>query len=640
MSASARPPIPGITKLEENGTMNGRPDPVSAALEAGSPAELALALGRRHPALTMPDVARLTRKLKSFEAPRQPVRTAVLRTFTTELLRPYWEFEFLYNGLALELYEAPYGSILPEAEAGSALRAHRPEVTFLLLQWDDLDPRLSQPIPSLSAEDRRATGAAALEHLKFVLGTLRAAVEGLIVLTLLPRRSGPALGQFDAMAAESESLFFVDLKARLAAHLREALPSVSFCDLDETAAALGRSGLFDDRLWLTSRFPFTTAGAQAVVRRLIAYPVLLKRPKAKCIALDADNTLWGGIVGEDGPRGIALGHDYPGSAFVAFQRRLLDFQQRGFVLALCSKNNPGDVMEVLKDHPHQILRPAHFAAMSINWKPKADNLRQLAKELNLGLDAFLFIDDSPHECLAVQQQLPMVTVIRTPEKPEHLPFCLDDQPRLEVLSLTDEDRRRGEMYAQERMRRELTAEVGNLNDYLVSLQMEMTVGLDDPDHVPRVAQLTQKTNQFNVTTRRYTEAEIHRFVADPDWLVAHFSLVDRFGDAGIVGVALVRGVTSGSAEFDTFLMSCRVIGRKAEAAFLAEVLRSLKEQGVSRVRGAYVPTEKNALVAEFWAQHGFTADGPGTYSLDLADDLPAPLRELPIRILSLSRGIR
>jgi len=190
------------------------------------------------------------------------------------------------------------------------------------------------------------------------------------------------------------------------------------------------------------------------------------------------------------------------------------------------------------------------------------------------------------------------------------------------------------MYAQERMRRQPTTEVPDLKDYLASLQMEMTVGLDDPDHATRIAQLTQKTNQFNVTTRRYTEAEIRRFIDDPDWMVAHFSLADRFGDAGIVGGALVRGVAGGSAEFDTFLMSCRVIGRKAEAAFLAQVLESLKDRGVSRVRAVYVPTEKNGLVAEFWPQHGFLADGSALFSLDLARGLPAPLRGLPIRVLA------
>lgn len=597
--------------------MKSKVDKIEQALQASTRMELAEALRPRQPNLSLPDINRLSMRLQSFNEPRQPLKLAILRTYTTELLRPYWTFEALVQGFALDLYEAPYGNLLQESQASSGLLMHQPDVTYLFLQWEDLAPHLNQPLMALSVADRYKVAEDALNHLHTLLSSFRKAVLGSLVITFLPRLFGPELGSYDTMAAESEAMFRHSLKTRLAAYLRTSLPAVYFDDLDILTEEIGRLHMFDFRLWYTSRFPFSVAGAQAVVRRLMCYPILLNKPKAKCIAVDGDNTLWGGIVGEDGPTGIALGQDYPGLAYVAFQRRLLEFQQRGLLLALCSKNNPEDVLEILSQHPHQVLREKHFAALRSNWLPKPDNLRAIAQELNLGLESFVFVDDSPQERLFVQQQLPQVFVVKVPERVTELPFCLDDLPQLEILSLTEEDKHRTKMYARERKRQQLSKHCQNINEYLASLQMVMTIGLNDPRHITRIAQLTQKTNQFNLTTRRYTEAEVQRFIRDPDWLVAYFSLSDIFGDSGIVGAALVRGLTSSLAEVDSFLMSCRVIGRQAESAFLHCVIKTLAEQAVARVKASYIPTPKNKLVKDFWSQHGFRAIGLNVYEIDL-----------------------
>jgi FkbH-like protein len=362
---------------------------------------------------------------------------------------------------------------------------------------------------------------------------------------------------------------------------------------------------------------------------MMTYALLLIEPPAKVLVVDGDNTLWGGIIGEDGLDGIALGPEYPGSVYVAFQRRLLELRQRGLLLALCSRNNEADVRQVLAEHPHQVLRDEHFAAMRANWDSKPDNLRAIAAELNLGLDAFVFVDDSAHECLAVRRALPQVTVVQTPSEPAALPACLDGLARLEILTLTEEDRTRTALYAQERQRRSLAAASDDPEQYLASLEMVMTVGLDDARQAARIAQLTQKTTQFNLTTRRYSEADIRRLAADPDWLVAHFSLADVFGDSGVVGVALVHGLSRTEVEIDSFLMSCRVIGRRAESAFLGYVLDLLGQRGVRVVHAGYAPTARNALVREFWGAHGF-AGGPQAYRLELASRIagspPPPIR--------------
>jgi FkbH-like protein len=285
---------------------------------------------------------------------------------------------------------------------------------------------------------------------------------------------------------------------------------------------------------------------------------------------------------------------------------------------------------VLQAHPHQLLRERHFSAFRVNWSPKDENLVEIARELNIGLNALLVVDDSPHECLLLRQKFPELLVLQVPEEIPQIPFCLERVAQLQRTSLTPEDRARPRLYAEDETRRRQMAASRTIEEYLTSLHMMMRIGVDDEDVAERIAQLTQRTNQFNLTTRRYTAAEIQRFMRDPDWLVAHFSLADVFGDNGLVGVALLRGLATGDAEFDSFLMSCRVIGRGAEAAFLDRLLEILTRAGVKRVRARYFPTRKNELVRDFWPKEGFQPVGD-VYELDLLETGRRP---------SASRGIR
>jgi len=592
--------------------MKSSPDRITHALEATSRAGVLDALSPRRHTLPLPEINRLAARLRELPDERQPLKIAIVRTYTTELLSPYWTFESLLRGFELTLYQAPYGALLQELQQGAGLLEFVPEVTFLFVRWEDLHPKLAGQVTALP--DRSVVQAEALDYLINMLAAFREKLPGLLVLALLPRMSLPELGIYDAMAEDSEAAFFTDLKRGIAQRLRNELPSVYFNDLDELAADLGRAQLFDLRLWYTARSPFSVAGAQAVVARLMSYPVLLKCPQVKCIVLDADNTLWGGIIGEDGVEDIKLGPDYPGSAYLAFQRRLLALQGRGLLLALCSKNNEADVLEVLRKHPHQVLREEHFAAMRVNWEPKPENLRAIAEELNIGMDSLLFVDDNEFECEAARRQCPGVMVVQAPETALDLPECLDGIPQLEVLQLTNEDRRRAALYTGRRKEQQLKATAASLDDYLESLEMVMHVGLDDRRHAARIAQLTQKTNQFNLTTRRYTEADIIRFFDDRDWLVAHFRLADIFGDHGLVGMALLR-LQGETAEVDTLLMSCRVIGRGAESAFLAHLLGVLAQRGIRSVRGYYYPTAKNEMVKGFWLEHGFSVVDETTFEL-------------------------
>lgn len=605
-------------------------------LAARSRSELRSLLGASGSKITIPQAQQLVAHASSLEPAVQTLRLGIVHTYTSDLLDAWLELAAALQGLDLRTYHAPYGLSPHEAEANSGLVAHKPDVTLLLLRREDLHPELTKPLVRFDRPQQETIAAEALERLRDVVSRFRAQKVGQIVLTILPPPRSAELGIYDAQSERSESAWWANLKARIGQYLRESSQASLVLDLDDVLQQVGRSAFFDPRLWYSARFPFGPEAAREIARRVIGIGAVIKQPKAKVIVVDADNTLWGGIIGEDGIHGIALGPDYPGNAYVDFQRRLLDFQQRGFILALCSKNNPADVDQVLKEHPHQLLRDQHFAARRVNWLPKSSNLQALAEELNLGLDSFVFVDDSDHECAAVRQALPQVEVIQAPAQPVQLPGCLDSVARLEVLSLTAEDLVKTELYAQERRRRESKEQAeqggGDSRDYLLSLGMKMSVGLNDAAPLARLAQLTKKTNQFTLTTRRYNEQQVQEFIRARDWLVAHFSLADTFGDSGIVGLALIHLVTPERAEIDSFLMSCRVIGREAESAFLHILLRRLAEAGVKEVVASYIPTPKNVLVENFLPEQEFEKCADGSYRRDLVKAPPKAEADFPIAV--------
>ena len=613
---------------------------IERLLALGDLASLHQAVHRLPPPVTLADLRPLVEHAACLCPAPRPLRLAVVHTYTSELLQPWLEAAAALQGLALETYHAPYGVVMGEAQPGSGLVAHQPDLTVMLLQRTDLHPGFMRPLAQLTPKAAAALQARAFSSLQQLIQRFRAQPVGQLVVTLLPPMVGPALGLHDAQAERSETRFWRGLHDQLAEWLRTSVPASTWLDLDELVLEVGRRRAFDARYWLTSRYPFSAEASFELARRISDIGTLLKAPRAKVLVLDADNTLWGGVIGEDGIDGIALGPDYPGNAYVAFQRRILDLQQRGFVLAMCSKNNEADVDQVLSQHPHQLLKAEHFVARRVNWLPKPENLAALAAELNVGLDSFIFVDDSDHECAAVRAHLPQVEVVQVPKRPHEVPTCLDRVARLEILSLTDEDRAKTTLYEAERKRQNLLGSVaedaGDMGTHLARLGMRMTLHIDEPRHTQRLAQLTQKTNQFNLTTRRYDEQQIASFMTSPDWLVLDFSLADVFGDAGIVGLALVHLAGPQRAELDSFLMSCRVIGRCAEDAFMHSLLRELQARGVSHLYASYKPTPKNTLVQEFLPRLGFSCSQEDAeqrrYARDLTAQPGSPPEAFPIAV--------
>ena len=590
-------------------------------------------------ALSLPQIQRLAARARDLTPVIRSLRLAIVHTYTSDLLDPWLDYAGALAGFELETYHAPYGLDLRQANAESALLLHKPDITLLMLKREDLHPDLAQPLTGLSEQQRSALQQASLDRVAEIVGRFRAQSAGQIVLTLLPGITAPTLGLFDRQAETSDAEWWATFDAALSAWIRQSSQATLYLDLQDVANHVGKAQFFDRRYWHSAQFPFTRTAAQEFTQRVVAVATVLKSPKAKVIVLDADNTLWGGVIGEDGMDGIALGPEYPGNAYREFQRRLLDFQQRGFVLALCSKNNAADVDEVLKNHPHQILRESHFAAKRVNWLDKSDNLQSLALELNLGLDSFVFVDDSDHECAAVKNRLPQVQVVQVPSRPVDVAICLDRVARLEILSLTVEDKKKTEMYAQDRVRQEALRDVGggaDSGEYLMRLGMKMRITVAPQSHLNRLSQLTKKTNQFNLTTRRYDENQIQERINQPDWLVADFSLADTFGDSGIVGLAMFQRLDAETAELDTLLMSCRVIGRQAEFAFVNELLRRLRSEGIKRVVADYAPSAKNQLVENLLPTLGFESRPDGRFERNVWTHPAAAPDAFPIEVTVVS----
>ena len=583
--------------------------------------------------LTLPEAQKLTRHLQALEPTKYKLKLGIIHTYTSDLLAPWLEFHAAIEGIDLTTYHAPYGMNLMEAQLGSALADLEPDLTLFMLRREDLHPELNLPIAGLTKEQQGSLLEEAILHLSDILSPFRKNITGRLLLTILPNQLGPGLGLYDIQSARSEAAWWASFKKAATELINTKLESTLFIDLDELLSELGRNDFFDLRFWYTASFPFKPKAANEFCRQLIGLANITLIPKAKVLVLDADNTLWGGVIGEDGLHGISLGPDYPGNTYVDFQRRILDYQERGFILAMCSKNNEHDVFEVLRDHPHQIIRESHFSALRINWKPKHENLISLAEELNLGLDSFIFVDDSDYECGIVRRELPQVQVIQIPSKPTEIPSCLEYLSRLEILNLTQEDQNKTRMYSEERQRRTLQKETheDGIEKYLASLNMEMEIELNSPNRISRLAQLTQKTNQFNLTTRRYSEQQIQEFIDDKNWLVACFNLTDIFGDSGVVGLALIHNQNTKNVKIDTLLMSCRVIGRNAESAFIEGLLEHLANKGVISVSAEYIPSLKNALVAEFYIKHQFTELKNHQYTRSLKENPPIPIDTFSIK---------
>jgi FkbH-like protein len=410
-------------------------------------------------------------------------------------------------------------------------------------------------------------------------------------------------------------------------------PRIQILDLDALVAYAGCQNAMSPQMMSMARIPFSEAFLAMLARRIVSHIVATKGLARKCLVLDCDNTLWGGIIGEDGLDGIHIGHDSPGREYLDFQKAILELYEQGVILAINSKNNYDDVMQVLNKHPHMLLREKHFASIMVNWDPKPQNMQKIAEQINIGLDSIVFIDDNPAERELMKQSLPQVETLEMPADPSLFARTLRETGFFTRAYLTEEDKNRGQIYAAQRKRDQFQQSCATLEDFLKSLEMVVSIHTAGKEDIKRTAQLTQRTNQFNLTTRRYTEADIAAMAQNPNWRIYVLGLKDKFGDNGTVGLALVE-IQPKQWRIDTFLMSCRVIGRQVEDSLVDRICRDAAKAGCTSISAEYIPTAKNNLVAGFWDKMGFEKENADTkqvrYSRQLKNYQPSQFLYLKI----------
>jgi FkbH-like protein len=522
-------------------------------------------------------------------------RIAIARAFTVEPIVPFLRAAAYREGIALDLHLGELNAYAQELlDPGSALYRFKPDIVILATNTETIAPPLYRG-PTLADET--------VAHYAALITAFRKNSSADLIVHNLDQPDRSSLAE-DAAAQQRAAIASVN--ERLYA-LAERETAVYVLDYDALVARHGRRSWRDEAKWQRFMLPAASQNLPHIAQEWLHFIQPLTGAVAKVAAVDLDNTLWGGIVGEDGFERLRMGAEYPGSCYRAVQQALLALRERGIVLAVCSKNNPTDALDVIDRHPDMLLRREHFAAIYANWEPKSKNLEAVARDLNVGIDAVALIDDNPVERLEAKSALPQLRIIDLPGDPARYAGAIADATCFARLRTSSEDRLRADYYRQERERKEFAGTIPSREDFLRSLEQEAQIEPATEIHVARVAQLTQKTNQFNLTTRRYSEAQVRQFIDDPAYQVVVMKLRDRFGDSGLIGVAIVRSHPEPKADFivDTFLMSCRVIGRGAETALLAYLVEHARELGKKRITATFHPTAKNEPAKSFLPDHGF-----------------------------------
>jgi FkbH-like protein len=538
------------------------------------------------------------------------IRVAFLSSFTVEPLTDFVMVEAASKGLWVEAYVGGYAQFNQEILApNSGLYKFRPEITFLMMEFNALVNKADTVKPAYAAEQ-------AMQQIISLAETFKKQSEGILVINTFM-----AIPQWPLHIIASqitETLCLTNMK--LLETFNEN-PCIQICDLDRLASYHGYRESISPEMSYMARIPFSESFMLFFAKKIVSHIKACKGMVRKCLVLDCDNTLWGGIIGEDGFDGIQIGPESPGREYVDLQQAILELYEQGIILAINSKNNYQDVIKVLREHPHMILREKHMASIQVNWNDKPSNMRYIAKELNIGLDSFVFLDDNPAERAMMREMLPEIHTIELPENPGLFARALRETNEFAKATITEEDRKRGALYVTERLRTQAQKESLNLDSFLQSLEMVVTIRQAKPADIKRAAQLTQRTNQFNLTTIRYSEADIAAMLEKPNYRIYVLKLKDKFGDMGTVGIAIVVSEKD-NLRIDSFLMSCRIIGRQVEDALVNRILEDASASGIKMVQAKYVRTAKNDLASDFWNRMDFKAvessQDSSTWQFDLS----------------------
>ena len=486
----------------------------------------------------------------------------------------------------------------------SKLHSFSPDICFLILDTRNILGDLFYSPYDLSIEKRREFIENKVNELINLIKSFKDKSNAKLVISnfIIPTYSPYGIFETKTDYGLKEMVF--DLNQKLTNILKNE-NSIYLYDLNGFVSKHGEQNVFDFQQYFLGDIKISLDYIPLLANDLLGFIKPTLGLNKKCIVLDLDNTLWGGIIGEDGFNKIKLGPQPPGNTYVEFQKYLLSLHKRGIILAINSKNNPEDAMQVIKEHPNMVLREKHFACLKINWNDKATNLKDIAKELNIGLDSIVFMDDDQVNRDFVRQTLPEVLTVELPDNPSLYVSTLIELNDFDTIKITEEDKQRGKMYTQQRNRAESEKNSVSFEEYLKQLDIKVHIKKADEFTIPRISQLTLKTNQFNLTTKRYQEEDIKNFSQDNKKIVGCAQIEDKFGDNGITSVYIIKKDNDEEWSIDTFLLSCRVIGRGVEEGILDYIINEARKNNVKRIIGNFIPTKKNKPSESFLPNFGF-----------------------------------
>ncbi|RYF91943.1 MAG: HAD-IIIC family phosphatase [Caulobacteraceae bacterium] len=555
----------------------------------------------------------------------RPMRIALLSNAMVEALAADLKAAGLARGLLLDVVVPPFNSVEAIAAGAAGLEGDEPLDAVILLLDAAAFP-ISGPLLDAGDEARRLAESA--DRLRTLVGNLRARLLAPVVLATAPSLPDHSLASADAGTAGSAGRFI----ARLNADIADGAAAGGWLvwDLAALAARIGHDRWSDPAMYHHAKTPFAVENGPVAADNLCALLAAMVGRSGRALVLDLDNTVWGGVIGDDGVEGIVIGQGSArGEAFLAVQRLALDLRARGVVLAVCSKNTEAVALRPFSEHPDMLLRPEHIAVFKASWGDKATALKEIAQALNLGVESLVFLDDNPVERAWVREALPGVTVIEVGEDPSWYPRMVAASGAFEHLPLGADDLGRAETYKQLGERQAARSDPAAYEAYLRSLDMRMTIAPFDAVGRARIAQLINKSNQFNLTTRRYTDAAVEAVESDPDVIGWQIRLVDRFADQGMIAVVIVRKPDPARWTIDSWLMSCRVLERGVEQTIMNQLVARAAAAGVEVLEGEFIRTPKNGMVETFFDRMGFAKlgeeqDGRVAYELKVADYRPLP----------------
>ncbi|NET79021.1 MULTISPECIES: HAD-IIIC family phosphatase [Okeania] len=534
-------------------------------------------------------------------------KIAYLGNYTIEPLPSYVNVFSVSEGIIAGEYIGSYQQYFQELlNPNSPLINYNPDLIYLDISLRELQPKIYYEYSSLSLDERKNSLNFIISHISDWLKVAVNQTSANILISNFLQPNFYQTGIADLNQEYGESEFYLELNLELLRLLKKE-SRVHLFDIERLASRFGKEQVQNAKMYYIAKMEWRENFLPTIARELIRYIKAIKGYTKKCLVLDLDNTLWGGVVGEEGVMGIKIGQGDPVSeAFLEFQRKIKTIKDRGILLAICSKNNINDALEAFEKRPEMPLKKSDFSAMEINWERKHENLQKIASTLNIGTDSLVFIDDNPAECSLVTQMMPEVKTILLPSDPATYSGLLDQLNEFEKIQILQDDLSKATQYIQNKQREDHKQQIGDMTSYLQSLGTEIKIWEATEEDLPRVHQLFSKTNQFNLTTIRYSMAEVEEFFRDGNYDLTVVSAHDNFGEIGIIALYLVDLREKPYLLIDSLIMSCRAMGRGIETAIVNHLkTKYLTNYPEIQLSATYIPTKKNKPVVDFFEQQGF-----------------------------------